>query len=96
VFGLGGLKFSQRRLEFDPFLPPSVRGLSFTVLWRQRRVHVRVSHEGTLEVKVGGPPCEVRVNQERRLVKPGRRELFRFNPAVTYWSAREVGNGADG
>jgi trehalose/maltose hydrolase-like predicted phosphorylase len=95
VFGLGGLKFSQQRLEFDPFLPPSVRGLSFTVLWRRRRVHVRVSHEGTLEVKVGGPPCEVRVNRERRLVKPGRRESFRFDPAVTYWSAREVGDGID-
>jgi len=95
VFGLGGLKFSDRRLEFDPFLPLSVQGLSFTVLWRQRRVDVRVSDEGILDVKVDGPPCEVRVNREWRVIKPGRRESFRFDPAVTYWSAREVGNGAD-
>jgi kojibiose phosphorylase len=95
VFGLGGLKFSDRRLEFDPFLPISVRGLSFTILWRQRRVDVRVSDEGILGAKVDGPPCEVRVNKERRVIRPGRRESFRFDPAVTYWSAREVGNGAD-
>jgi len=35
------------------------------------------------------------VNRERRVIKPGRRESFRFDPAVTYWSTREVGNGAD-
>jgi hypothetical protein len=58
-------------------------------------VDVRVSDEGILDVKVDGPPCEVRVNGERRVIKPGRRESFRFDPAVTYWSAWEVGNGAD-
>ena len=95
VFGLGGLKYSADRLEFDPFLPTSVRGLSFAVNWRGRRVDVRISDRQSVDIKVKGPPCEIRVNQERRVVKPGRYEPFQFDSAATYWSARGGEGDAD-
>jgi len=36
VYGFGGMKVHEDLLEFDPLLPPSWEGLSFTILYRGR------------------------------------------------------------
>lgn len=92
VFGLGGLKFSHDLLEFDPFLPSSVQCLTFSFLWQGRRARVKIAN-GTLELRVEGEPCEVRVNRIRRTVRSGETESFDFDPRLTYWGATREKDG---
>ena len=87
VFGLAGFKFSSESIGFDPFLPPPIDSLDFSLLWQRRRTDVRIRPGNLLEIRVDGAPCPVRVNMEERTVDPGEWQSFSFDPAVTFWSA---------
>jgi kojibiose phosphorylase len=88
-FGLAGFKFSEAGIAFDPFLPAPLTDLSFNLRWRDRRIGVRIDSSGALALRSDGPPMSVRVNQQTRVVSAGAPATFRFDPAITYWSARE-------
>ncbi len=89
VFGLAGFKFGPDGIAFDPFLPPPLRALSFTLRWRGRRVRVRITADRVLSVEVEGAFTAVRVNNVRRAVE--RSAEFTFDPSVTFWSAEHPG-----
>jgi trehalose/maltose hydrolase-like predicted phosphorylase len=89
VFGLAGFKFSEAEIAFDPFLPAPLTDLSFNLRWRGRRIAVQIDNGGALTVRNDGPPVSVRVNRQVRVVNAGALATFRFDPAITYWSARE-------
>jgi kojibiose phosphorylase len=88
VFGLGGFRFDDRSVSFDPWLPRPITSLSFTVRWRGRRLAARVDAGGTIEITNDGEPCAVRVNQLQQVVGSGERMAFPFSPSWTFWSPR--------
>lgn len=95
LYGLAGFKFSAEGIAFDPFLPTPITALSFSLMWRQRRVNVHIGAGNTLEVQVNGAPTRVRVNREERLIEPHKPQSFPFDPAVTFWSATDRKGRAD-
>jgi kojibiose phosphorylase len=86
VFGLGGFRFDDHSVSFDPWLPRPITSLSFTVRWRGRRLAVRIDAGGAIEISNDGQPSVVRVNQERTVVGSGERTVLPFSPSWTIWS----------
>jgi kojibiose phosphorylase len=86
VFGLGGFRFDDRSISFDPWLPAPIASLSFTVQWRGRRISASIDSGGTIEIANDGQPCVLRVNQNRTIVGSGERAAFPFSPSWTIWT----------
>jgi kojibiose phosphorylase len=86
VFGLGGFRFDERSVSFDPWLPRTIDALSFTVRWRGRRLSARIDPGGTIEITNDGESCSVRVNHAQAVIGSGERRKFSFSPSSTIWS----------
>jgi kojibiose phosphorylase len=89
IFGIAGCKFTSEGLSFDPYLPPPISRLAFTLRWRGRTV--RASIDGaTITLAAEGGDVPVRVNRHRAVVRAGRSQPFTFDPAITYWDAQRA------
>lgn len=73
VQGFGGLSVASDVLRLDPVLPAEWRELRFPVVWRGRRLSVRVSHEAIVVTADGDNPdvASVVVRGVEQAVLPG-------------------------
>jgi alpha,alpha-trehalose phosphorylase len=82
VAGFGGMRHSGETLSFAPRLPSALTGLSFRLLFRGRRILIRIGHnEATYSLREG-EPLEI-VHHGRRLTLRPDRSTKRKIPPVT-------------
>jgi alpha,alpha-trehalose phosphorylase len=82
VAGFGGMRHSGETLSFAPRLPSALTGLSFRLLFRDRRILVRIGPEEATYSLREGEPLEI-VHHGRRLTVRADRSAKRKIPAVS-------------
>ncbi len=66
MFGFGGVRDYDGQLSLDPRLPEPWESLEFSLRFRGRQVHVRLTHDGEELWLSHGPPLDVTLRGEPR------------------------------
>lgn len=69
VQGFAGMRTAQGILEFNPFLPEGWDSYSFKVNYRERRLKIFISAEGTMVTLEAGEPLEITLMGKEYLLK---------------------------
>jgi maltose phosphorylase len=70
VEGFGGMRILNDKLSFNPRIPKKWKSYSFKINFRNRILEVTVTHEKTSFVLEGKEELSIRVNGERKVIKP--------------------------
>jgi len=71
VAGFAGLRDDHGRTSFAPRLPESLTRLAVTILIRDRRLHLEITHSSTAYQLLDGEPLEVLHDREALTVSTG-------------------------
>ncbi len=71
VFGFGGVRDFDGDLSFDPRLPSTWEGLSFSLYYQGRQLRVSLSHTEEKYLLETGAPLDVSIRGEARRLEPG-------------------------
>lgn len=78
VFGFAGVQFSSESIDLEPHLPPAWSSMRFPLLWRGRRLVVRIEptlaqvkseSEATVPIRLGGKPVTLGSGQTVRWIR---------------------------
>jgi len=71
VFGFGGVRDFEGQLSFDPRLPGTWTELSFSLLFCDRQIRVRLAHDQEHYLLETGEPMKVTIRDEAHTLSPG-------------------------